>query len=987
MTNKKLLKLACIALLLITLPSVVVFSDYLAPKAVGDRIEVKDKITGMLWEHDLYGVQRRLKFDHLVYPVQVLAHLEEEPVKEILEIISIYLTGYQDIEIDYLEAALNILSAEYGIGTPQVIQDNSKGAGGITILFPDWGAQAEFFVEEENISVRYMQYVYRSKLTPQDEEDLLQREVSVEEISNPEFYRDKSILITGAGGSIAEALIEFLLNLPIGELILLDRDVLRLETLKRKHKKAGIKIVTVEADISDRDAMEDIFESHRPQIIFHTAAFKFSDLAQLPINHPEVLATNVTGSQNLLDFARQFKTECLVVFSTDKAADPSNFYGYTKLWLEQRIQAPDDSSLKTLAVRCANVLGSTGSVIPIVEHRLRAGKPIIVFGSEPSRYFLTAREVASIVLQATSDESIPSGRIMVIKPQGEYKIGSILRRLAELRGIDGVFERGPHRPGDKLQEILVTPEELESAQDKGSYWVLEPSTASTAGSHLALPVELEPGPDHAQWGALAPRAYGNKLLVERVNYLDIYDIGDADDPLWFKGSREIYKCPFLNRANIAQLFGVREEELNLAIELGPGHSEDNLAPIKRARDNPHVQFLLVELIPDTADYWQYTAKKEGCDNIRVVRGDAKEILGENYMAPNTADLILLDFPVLAMFTDDLFYNRVLRPGGLIAVTTESDNIAERFPCRVVNRENAVTFFNKLWHATIFFIKFNESRGRYKVRYCWSQKPPENQGNDSAFGIEMAAPILKLDPVAWDHSGPILIGDDGEPYECPRISRQSMAQLFGVEEEKLSLVIELGPGWEILANGDNYTPIARAREFPNVSFLLVEDDQKGAVAWQKMADFMGCDNIRVICADSGLVIGSNIAPNTVDIILSDMPDYGTILGSQKASELLQLEQYTEVLRPGGILVFYTERDFCKWSFPIVPTVGNSLPNIRFFREMFHWTECMELYRNFPLKAYMHQKPPESCGNDSALGIEMAQPMTGEPLEIEAASIAL
>ncbi len=292
------------------------------------------------------------------------------------------------------------------------------------------------------------------------EADLLGRaEVEVDIASIREYISGKRVLVTGAGGSIGSELCRQLATLDTEQLIMLDRDETALHGLQLSIEGRALleSRNLVVADIRDRDRVFEVFEEHRPHVVFHTAALKHLTLLE---NHPdEGRKTNVEGSRNLLDAAEAVDVDYYVNVSTDKAADPTSVLGRTKLEAETLTARKAQTARGTfVSVRFGNVLGSRGSVLPIFRHQIEHGGPITVTDENVTRYFMTIPEAVRLVLQAGAIGR--PGEVMILDMGEPVKIVDLARRLIKHFGVDIDIVFTGLRPGEKLDEHLISSGEI-----------------------------------------------------------------------------------------------------------------------------------------------------------------------------------------------------------------------------------------------------------------------------------------------------------------------------------------------------------------------------------------------------------------------------------------------------------------------------------------------------------------------------------------------
>lgn len=288
--------------------------------------------------------------------------------------------------------------------------------------------------------------------------DLLGRdEVKLNADSILEFITGKRILITGGGGSIGAEIARQILKFHPGILLLLDNSELNCFQMKQElgyHNNNPCKVIL--GDIRDKVGLKKIFDDYKPELIFHAAAYKHVPI--LNESPREAVRTNIVGTLNLVKFAIEYNTNKFVLVSTDKAVNPTNIMGMTKRIAELIIQTADSiSSSSFLAVRFGNVLGSSGSVVPIFQEQIRKRKPITLTHPQMKRYFMSIPEAAQLIIQA--GDLGQNGEIFVLDMGTQIKIKSLAYDLIALSGlrpkIDIPIEYIGIRPGEKLEEELI----------------------------------------------------------------------------------------------------------------------------------------------------------------------------------------------------------------------------------------------------------------------------------------------------------------------------------------------------------------------------------------------------------------------------------------------------------------------------------------------------------------------------------------------------
>ena len=305
--------------------------------------------------------------------------------------------------------------------------------------------------------------VYLSQIRDVKIEDLLGREqvdLNIHEIKN--HIQGKSILITGAGGSIGSQIVREIIRFKPGKLYLVGRGEHSVYLINNELNidYPGVTREVIIADIQDREKIEDIFSKRRIDVVFHAAAYKHVPLMEAHAD--EAVKNNILGTKNVADAAAKHKVSTFVMISTDKAVNPTSVMGATKRVAEMYIQSKaHDSNTKFVAVRFGNVLGSRGSVIPLFKKQIEAGGPVTVTHPDITRYFMTIPEAAKLVVQASV--MARGGEIFILDMGNPVKIADLARDLIRLSGFEP--DRGIQikytglRPGEKLYEELLTAEE------------------------------------------------------------------------------------------------------------------------------------------------------------------------------------------------------------------------------------------------------------------------------------------------------------------------------------------------------------------------------------------------------------------------------------------------------------------------------------------------------------------------------------------------
>ena len=290
----------------------------------------------------------------------------------------------------------------------------------------------------------------------------------------------QNVLVTGAGGSIGSELVRQIAGFSPASITLLDSSEFSLYEIDQELEQANPKLsrYAVLGDVRDRTRLDQLIESHAPSLVFHAAALKHVPMVEQ--NPLEGILTNVIGSRNVADACLAHKVQTMILISTDKAVNPPNIMGATKRLAESYCQALDieaqkENGTRFVTVRFGNVLGSTGSVVPLFQKQLASGGPLTVTHTEVTRYFMTTREAVELVLQASAvgrsnDEDV--GRINVLEMGEPVRIYELAEQMIRLAGMqpekDIEIRITGLRPGEKLhEELLHESEELLSTGSAG----------------------------------------------------------------------------------------------------------------------------------------------------------------------------------------------------------------------------------------------------------------------------------------------------------------------------------------------------------------------------------------------------------------------------------------------------------------------------------------------------------------------------------------
>ena len=301
------------------------------------------------------------------------------------------------------------------------------------------------------------------KIRDVDVMDLLGRDsVQVDMSQIASYLRNKTVMVTGGGGSIGSELCRQIARYNPKELIIFDIYENNAYEIQQELRRScpELNLTTLIGSVRDTQRVESIFRSYRPEIVFHAAAHKHVPLMEDSPN--EAIKNNVFGTYHVAKAAALFGVENFVLISTDKAVNPTNIMGASKRLCEMIVQMMANSSdTKFVAVRFGNVLGSNGSVIPLFKKQISEGGPVTVTHPDIIRYFMTIPEAVSLVLQAGAYAN--RGEIFVLDMGAPVRIDDLARNLIRLSGFepdtDIEIKYTGLRPGEKLFEEMLMDEE------------------------------------------------------------------------------------------------------------------------------------------------------------------------------------------------------------------------------------------------------------------------------------------------------------------------------------------------------------------------------------------------------------------------------------------------------------------------------------------------------------------------------------------------
>ena len=341
------------------------------------------------------------------------------------------------------------------------------------------------YIKEEELFSYLTEQSGISRMKPISLEDLIQREQVRSDIQSVrEFIQGKTVMVTGAGGSIGSELCRQLIKYNPAHLVLYERYENSLfhidhELNRFEENRAKKNFTPVIGDMLDTRNLEYVFSTYRPQIIFHAAAHKHVPL--LEQNPLEAVKNNVFGTKNVIEAAVKYNAESFVLISSDKAVNPTSTMGATKRIAEFLTIAMNAfSSTKFSTVRFGNVLGSNGSVIKIFEEQLKRGGPLTITHPEIKRFFMLIPEAIQLVLMAAALKK--GGQILVLDMGEQIKIVELAENLIRLSGFiphkEIKMEFTGLRPGEKLYEELFDKSEKVISTMHEKFWLTIPETPS-----------------------------------------------------------------------------------------------------------------------------------------------------------------------------------------------------------------------------------------------------------------------------------------------------------------------------------------------------------------------------------------------------------------------------------------------------------------------------------------------------------------------------
>ena len=317
-------------------------------------------------------------------------------------------------------------------------------------LITNWENQKEISQKIKNIQI----------------EDLLDRKpIILDDKSITKQLKGKTVLITGAAGSIGSEIVRQVLSFEPAKLVMVDQAETPLHdlTLETNALESSTEIYSVIADVRSRKAMESVFATYQPQVVYHAAAYKHVPLMEE--NPAQAIITNVKGTKNLADLSCKYGADKFVMVSTDKAVNPSNVMGASKRIAEKYVQSlqwkqkqqNNGAATKFITTRFGNVLGSNGSVVPLFTKQIADGGPLTITHKDIIRYFMTIPEACQLVLEAGAMGN--GGEIYIFDMGKPVKIYDLAEKMIKLAGfipnVDIKIDIVGLRPGEKLYEELL----------------------------------------------------------------------------------------------------------------------------------------------------------------------------------------------------------------------------------------------------------------------------------------------------------------------------------------------------------------------------------------------------------------------------------------------------------------------------------------------------------------------------------------------------
>ncbi|MHB1327807.1 MAG: polysaccharide biosynthesis protein [Gemmatimonadales bacterium] len=455
-----------------------------------------------------------------------VAFVDDDSTKHGLELCGLRVVGAPEQLVDFrerfgAEEVVIAMPSSSGAAIRRVMQ-LAQAAGLLTRTIPGM-----FEILSGRVSV--------NSLRPVQIEDLLRRDpIRIDLDRVGELVEGRTVMVSGAGGSIGSEIARQVAALGPGELVLLghgENSIFNI-TQELTERFPGVSIIPVVADVRNRMRVDQAFAAHRPAVVLHAAAHKHVPLME--INVSEAITNNLGGSRNMAEAAVEYGVDRFVMISTDKAVRATNVMGATKRAAEQVVQNLASVHGKNfISVRFGNVLGSRGSVVPIFLRQIEAGGPVTVTHPEMRRYFMTIPESVQLVLQAAVLGR--GGEVFVLDMGEPVRIVDLARDLIRLSGLeegkDIEIQFTGVRPGEKLYEELFFGREHAEATDHAK--VLR-------ATHAALPTGLNEGVDEILADAIRGRPNQDLLRSLRRLVPDYHPEGSAHNISGLRGRSDAF---------------------------------------------------------------------------------------------------------------------------------------------------------------------------------------------------------------------------------------------------------------------------------------------------------------------------------------------------------------------------------------------------------------------------------------------------------------
>jgi len=396
---------------------------------------------------------------HAMY--ETVAILDDDPSKKSRTIHYVPVYGGTDV----LETVVRKLERKNKRPQKIIVTASNAGSDDLRALFDRADALGIPLARLPKLSELKHGISDKLDVRPVAVEDLLGRAQNVlDRDAMRQLIENRKVMVTGAGGTIGGELTRQIASYNPAELVIVEQSEFHLYQIEREIRGSfpDLTLIAALCNIRDRQHVDSLFARHLPEVVVHAAAIKHVPIAEYNIE--ETVLTNVFGSRNIAEACAEYGAKTMVMISTDKAVNPTNVMGATKRLAEsycQALGAHKGSATQYITVRFGNVLGSTGSVVPLFAEQLANGGPLTVTHPEMTRYFMTVREAVELVLQAAAlGTSMPERKeyIFVLDMGKPMKIVDLAEQMIKLAGltpgkdIEIVFTG--LRPGEKLHEEL-----------------------------------------------------------------------------------------------------------------------------------------------------------------------------------------------------------------------------------------------------------------------------------------------------------------------------------------------------------------------------------------------------------------------------------------------------------------------------------------------------------------------------------------------------